>query len=128
MGCGKERGNVSVRMQKNADVWIAIWEELNTLRSKDAWSSSRRHSGGGKARQSASFREGKGSKCRSSKSLSLKAMRKRMSERRKERCWTEDAWRRSEQAQSRKKEKYTQTWSMQSAFIAWWKHGETAKS
>ena len=52
-------------------------------------------------------------------------MRKQTSQQKRERCWIEEVWQRSEPAQSIRKERTsTQHCNMQPAFIAWWRNGE----
>ena len=121
-GLWKREMKCSGPKAKDADLWIALWEELNKLRSKG-------HFGRGRSMSRRIALRRKSSNSRSAKSLSLRAMRKRMSWQRKERCWMEVLWRRQEQALSSKKEmKCTQPCSTQPVFIAWWKNGKIAKN
>ena len=80
---------------KDADLWIAIWEKLNKLHSEEVWIEVEHVSWHIALRR-------RGNTCRSSKSVSLGAIRKRMSPQRKERWWMEGLWRRQEQVRSRR--------------------------
>ena len=67
-GLGRGEARCSGPRDKDADLFILIWEELHRVHQEDIF-------GGGRVRQSVPLREGKTVVAALSKSSSLKAMR-----------------------------------------------------
>ena len=106
---------------KAADLWIKIWEELHNIAAGDILVELKHV----KAHRTKKEKH----RCRTLRSSSLKATRRRMSGQKKEQCWKKGSWRKQEQRQcSRSEKRCMQRCSVQPAFTAQWKNGRTVMS
>ena len=96
-GYGEEKRNALIRKLVMRTCGLKIWEDLQLSTSEDILV---------EVEQVKAHRTNKGTKEMSNlRSLSLVAMRKRMTWQRQEQCWTKDSWRKRQQRQSSKREK-----------------------
>ena len=95
---------------------------------RTTWSGRKKHFGGSGTCIGAQYEESKEKTCRSLRSLSRKAMRRKMTWQKQEQCWTKDSWQKHEQRQRSRKEREVNVALQYAAsfdcLVEEWKDGE----